>query len=184
MQALDQNYTHSEIEFDKMRELMVRSYLVDRKPFNWRLAMAENWYYASRYLEQIEYFNERVHLWRDESGNLLAFLIRDSVLPIPRWITSSRDLEDEMFAWAEAHWGGEKSEIRTMVYDWDVQRQQLLKKRGYENKGAIEDVRIYDLSREHSGAEPGTRIQVRLNGGRGTMEAAVWLLRIGCGVLH
>ena len=147
MQALDQNYTHSEIEFDKMRELMVRSYLVDRKPFNWRLAMAENWYYASRYLEQIEYFNERVHLWRDESGNLLAFLIRDSVFTYPQVDYQHRDLEDEMFAWAEAHWGGEKSEISTLVYDWDVQRQQLLKKRGYENKGAIEDVRIYDLTR-------------------------------------
>jgi len=149
MPSHDHNYTHSEAEFDAMRELMVRSYLVDRKPFNWRMAYAENWHYASRYLEPIEYFIERAHLWHVESGNLLAFLMRDSVFIYPQLDYDQRHLEDEMFAWAEAHWGNEKSEIRTMVYDWDLDRQRLLEKRGYENKGAIEDVRMYDLSKHY-----------------------------------
>ena len=37
------NYTHSEIEFEEMRDLLVKSYLVNKKPLNWRLAIAENW---------------------------------------------------------------------------------------------------------------------------------------------
>ena len=49
----DVDYTHSEAEFEEMRLLLVKSYAVSRKPFNWRLAMAENWNYASRYLEPL-----------------------------------------------------------------------------------------------------------------------------------
>jgi hypothetical protein len=33
-----------------MRELLVESYATSHKPRNWRLALLENWYYASRYI--------------------------------------------------------------------------------------------------------------------------------------
>ncbi|MCJ7695588.1 MAG: GNAT family N-acetyltransferase [Anaerolineaceae bacterium] len=174
------DYTHSEAEFDAMRELMVRSYLVNRRPFNWRLAMAENWNYASLYLEPIEYFIERVHLWRGKDEALAGFLIHDYDMTCPQVDYQHRDLEDEMFAWTEAHWGGEKSEINTMVYDWDVERQDLLQKRGYENKGAIEDVRIYDLNLNYPEVElpPGFRFGSMAEGiqaaERVALENSVW----------
>ena len=143
------NYTHSEIEFEEMRDLLVKSYLVSRKPLNWRLAIAENWNHASRYLEPIEYFTSRTHLWKNDVGELVSFLIRDNFLTYLQVDYRYRYLEAEMLDWAERNWAGDKAQINTMVYDWDIERQKLLTQRGYENRGAIEDVRIYDLNRSY-----------------------------------
>jgi ribosomal protein S18 acetylase RimI-like enzyme len=149
MAMRDTDYTHSEAEFKEMRELLAQSYLVSRKPLNWRLAMAENWNYASRYLEPIEYFASRVHLWRSDTGKLISFLIRDSSLIYLQVDYSHRDAEARMADWAERHWAGNNTRIGTMVYDWDIERQRLLAQRRYENHGAIEDVRIFDLFRAY-----------------------------------
>ncbi len=143
------NYTHTEEEFEEMRFLLTESYRLSRRPLNWRLAMAENWNHASRYLEPLEYFTSRAHLWRRDEGKLAGFLIRDNFLVYPQVRYDCRNLEAEMFDWAENNWGGEKAQINTMVYDWDCERQKLLTQRGYENHGAIEDVRIYDLARTY-----------------------------------
>ena len=149
MKVHEIDYTHREVEFDEMRNLLVTSYLESRKPLNWRLAMAENWNYGSRYLEPLEYFTSRAHLWRNDAGELVGFLIRDDFLIYPQVHYGYRHLVDAMLDWAECNWGGEKAQINTMVYDWDGQRQKLLSQCGYENRGAIEDVRIYDLSRKY-----------------------------------
>jgi hypothetical protein len=114
--VIDIDYTHSDAEFEEMLELLIAGYLASRKPFNWRLAMAENWNYASRYLEPIEYFTSRVHLWRDASGELVSFLIRDYALIYPQVRDGYRFLEPEMFEWAERNW----QQTGTMVYDWDI----------------------------------------------------------------
>lgn len=143
------DYTHSEIEFEEMRDLLVKSYLVSRKPFNWRLAVAENWNHASRYLEPIQYFTSRAHLWKNDIGELVGFLIRDNFLTYLQIDYKHRYLEVEMLDWAERNWAGDKAQIDTIAYDWDTERQKLLKQRGYENRGVIEDVRIYDLTRSY-----------------------------------
>jgi len=46
-----------------------------------------------------------------------------------------------------------------MVHDWDIGRQALLRGKGYQNLGTIEDVRIYDLTRDYPavGLPPGFR---------------------------
>ena len=62
MEIYDIDYTHSEAEIEEMRALLVKSYAMSLKPFNWRLAVAENLIYASRYLEPPEYFTSRGHL--------------------------------------------------------------------------------------------------------------------------
>ena len=91
------DYTHRETEFDEMRNLLVTSYLKSRKPLNWRLAMAENWNYTSRYLEPIEYFTSRAHLRRNDAGELVSFLIRDNFLIYPQFHNTCRYIEVEMF---------------------------------------------------------------------------------------
>jgi hypothetical protein len=80
MEFYAKNYTHSEAEIEEMRALLVKSYAESFKPFNWRLAVTENWIYASRYSEPLEYFTSRVHLWRNVSGELVAFVIRGTNL--------------------------------------------------------------------------------------------------------
>ncbi len=154
------DYTHSETEFEEMRELLVKSYLVSRKPFNLRLAVIENWNHGSRFLEPVEYFTSRIHLWRDEQGDLAGFLIRGNTLTSLQIDYNHRYLEAEMLDWAERHWAGDQGQIRAFVFDWDTERQKLLEQRGYEKGEAVEDVRIYDLARPTPEASlpPGFRI--------------------------
>jgi hypothetical protein len=140
------DYTHSEAEIEELRAFLVKSYAVNLRPFNWRLAVTENWIYASRYLEPPEYFTSRVHLWRNDSGELVAFVIRGVNFINLQIDYEYRSLEAGVFDWAEHHLWGNQGPISTMVYDWDVDRQKLLAGRGYQNLGAIEDVRIYDLN--------------------------------------
>jgi mycothiol synthase len=174
------DYTHSETEFEEMRDLLVKSYLASRKPFNWRLAMAENWNHASRYLEPVEYFTSRAHLWRNDAGELVSFLIRYYSLVYLQVHYGYRHLEFEMVDWAERNWLGDKKQINTMVYDWDIERQKLLAQRGYENHGAIEDVRIFDLTRIYPEVNlpPGFRITSLAEYGdpeaRIDLENSVW----------
>jgi ribosomal protein S18 acetylase RimI-like enzyme len=142
----DYAYSHSPAEFAELRELLICSYTVSRTPLNWRLAMLENWYYASRYLEPVEYFTSRVHLWRAASGQLVSFLIRYynmtylQVLPVYRW------LEDPMLDWAEQNWPENKAQIDTLAYEYDHERLAHLKERNYQDQGLVEYVRIYDLA--------------------------------------
>jgi hypothetical protein len=142
----DVDTTHSEAEFEEMRDLLTRSYSVSKKPLNWRLAMTENWSYGSRYSEPHEYFTSRVHLWRNAAGELVSFIIRGNSMYHLQVDYEVRHLEDRMINWAECNWAGDKTQLETMVYDWDIERQKLLTQRGYENLGPIEDVRIYDLA--------------------------------------
>jgi mycothiol synthase len=149
MKIYDSDYNHGEEEWDEMRNLLIESHKTIRKPFNWRLALFENWLYASRYLEPPEYFLRRVHLWRNESGKLVAFLIRGNISLHLQMHPDFRHLEKNMLDWAEQNWFGDKPEMELMVYDWDTERQALLAQRGFDNHGAVEDVRTYDLSREY-----------------------------------
>ncbi len=148
MQIHDSDYIHSPAEIEEMSDLLVKSYAVSRKPFNWRLALFENWIYGSRFLEPPEYFISRVHLWRNESGGLAAFVIRGQNNTHYQIDYGYRNIEAEVFDWAECHLLDNKKQISTMVYDWDAERQKLLAGRGYQNRGAVEDLRIYDLARE------------------------------------
>jgi hypothetical protein len=87
-----------------------------------------------------------VHLWRNASGQLVAFVVRGTNFSNIQVDYEYRFLESEIFEWIEQHPFGDNRQISTMVYDWDTDRQTLLTKRGYQNLGPIEDVRIYDLA--------------------------------------
>jgi hypothetical protein len=103
-QVTDCDYTHRQTEFEEMLELLVNSYATSTAPFNWRLAMLENWNHASRYLEPLEYFTRRVHLWRNDTGRLVSFLIRDHDTTHLQVHPAYRFLEAGMLEWAEQHW--------------------------------------------------------------------------------
>ncbi len=135
--------------------------------------MAENWNYASRYLEPLAYFTSRVHLWRNVKGELASYLIRDNFLTYLQIQYPYRDLESEMFDWAERNWAGENNQINTLVYDWDKKRQTLLAQRGYENRGAIEDVRIYDLSMTYPEVQLPVNFQITSLADFGNFQARI-----------
>jgi ribosomal protein S18 acetylase RimI-like enzyme len=140
------DYTHSPVEIEEMRCVLLKSYESGIKPFNWRLALLENWIFGSRYLEPLEYFTSRVQLWRNKPGELVAFVIRGANYTNLQIDPDYRFLENDIFEWAEHHPLNQKTGVTTMVYDWDIQRQELLSRRGYRNQGASEDLRIFDLN--------------------------------------
>jgi mycothiol synthase len=146
--ARDVPYSHTGVEIAEIQALLIKSYGVSLKPFNWRPAVFENWVYASRFLEPPEYFTKRVHLWRADTGGLVACVIRGTHLTNVQISYDYRFLENEVFMWAEENLLDQKPVI-TMVYDWDMERQALLTDRGYRNEGEIEDVRIYDLTQNY-----------------------------------
>jgi len=180
MTIQDYDYTHSQAEFDEMCELLVHSYTVSIKPFNWRLALIENWNYASRYLEPLAYFTSSVHLWRNGTGALVGFLLRYYDKTHLQIHPDYRFLEARMLDWAERNWGKEKAHIRTGAYDHDTQRQRLLAQRGYEDLGVGEHVRIYDLTRTVPEAflPPGFRFATLAElgdyAGRISLENSTW----------
>lgn len=155
----DEPYSHTEAEIAEVQALLIKSYGVSLKPFNWRSAVFENWIYASRFLEPPEYFTKRVHLWRADAGELAAGVIRGTHFTNVQISYDYRFLENEIFRWAEENPLDQKPVI-TMVYDWDEERQALLTDRGYRNEGEIEDVRIYNLTQNYPQAAlpPGYRI--------------------------
>lgn len=154
-------YTHTDEEFEEMRSLLTQSYVEDHRPRNWRLALAENWNMGSRLLEPRDYFTSRVRLWREDDGELAGFLIHGNRLVHPEVRYVNSDLVDEMLAWAEVNWANEDNQVSVMAYDWDRDRQGLLKKRGYRNQKRIEGVRIYDLQRSYPEPELPDQFRIR-----------------------
>jgi ribosomal protein S18 acetylase RimI-like enzyme len=143
----DLDYTHSQEELDESRELSLLSYTASHKPRNWRVALLENWSYASRYMEPVAYFTDSVHLWRNEANELVGYLIRYYDKTYPQVHPEYQFLEDEMWEWAEQHWSGEDARIVTVAFDYDTTRTELLVQRGYQKTGETDLVHIHDLSR-------------------------------------
>lgn len=175
----DYGYTHSEAEFEEMRELLVKSYAVSRKPLNWRLALIENWNYASRYLEPPEYFTDNVHLWRNDAGELVSFLVHYYDTTYLQVLPEYRFLESAMLEWAEYYWA-ENGGIETIAFDYDTERQQLLEKRGYTREEVAAYMRVYDLKKMYAEPvlPPGFHIATLADVGnyadRIALENAIW----------
>lgn len=148
MKVQHASFANSDTELEEMRELLIRSYAADHRPFNWRLSLFENWYFASQYLEPPEYFTNRAQLWRNEQGRLVGFIIRYYSSTHLQILPDHRFLEEEMLAWAERHWSGEKQCLQTHAFQHDRYRQSLLAQRGYKDRGVSAYIRVYDLQKE------------------------------------
>ena len=121
-------------------------------------------------------------IWHVFYNGLVSFLIRDydtthlQVHPVYRF------LEASMLDWAEQHWAGDKARTlcETLAYDHDTERQTRLAQRGYQDLGAVEDVRIYDLDKPYpepvlpSGFSIATLQENGDHAGRIALENAIW----------
>jgi ribosomal protein S18 acetylase RimI-like enzyme len=144
----DYVYTHSPIEFDKMRCLIQDSYSASLRPLNWRLAMLENWNYTSAPRYPHQYFTSRAHLWRESQGRLAGCLIRYYDTVFPQIHPQDPALEDQMLAWAEENWFYYEGFLKTTALENDQDRKALLERRGYIDRGVHSHTRIYDLARD------------------------------------
>jgi ribosomal protein S18 acetylase RimI-like enzyme len=139
-------YTFSDAEFEEMWQLLIDSYAITGRPHNWPFAELENWRYAT-WDEPPAYFVDRVHLWRNEAGELIGFCNRYYETTNLQVHPEYRFVEATMLDWAERNWGGEEARIETRAYEYDTERQALLVQRGYEDLGTGANVHEYDVSR-------------------------------------
>lgn len=176
----DCEYQHTEAEFCEMRELILDSYAASHKPVNWRLGLFENWNYTSSARRPRKYFTSRAQLWRNDSGELVGFLIRyyDTIHLQVR--PDFRCVEDAMLQWAEENWFFYEGFVKVMAYDHDQERRRLLARRQYHDLGRASYLRIYDLSREypHASIQAGFAITTQADHNdiakRSMCERLVW----------
>ena len=165
MNIRDDNYTHSETEFQEMWALLRESSVMVAKPLNWLFARLEDWKYggnSKRVKSDPSFFVKNVHLWRNDEKKLVGFCISEyggnsiylQIHP------QDRGLEEAMYNWIQANWAQEKAYIETYAYDYDTTRQQVLTRLGYQDCGDNGYLRKYDVSQDYPAAtlEPGFSI--------------------------
>jgi ribosomal protein S18 acetylase RimI-like enzyme len=160
MKITDHDYTFSDAAFKEIWQFLVDSYSIAGKLHNWSIAELENWLYAT-WDEPPAYFIERLHLWRDESGELIGFCTFYHEMTFLQVHPQVRFIESDMLDWAERSWGGERALIETQAYQYDAERKKLLVQRGYQDMGADSNLHVYDLSRPYPALDlpPGFRIE-------------------------
>lgn len=150
MEIYDHKYTHSDSEFGELWNLLIESYGITGKPYNWLFGRLENWKYANP--EKLEaFFADNVHLWRNESCELVGFCISEygndkihlQIHPDYRFV------EADMLSWIEHSWAKGKESIEVFAYQCDTDRQKLLKQSGYEDLGDDGYMRKYDISKPY-----------------------------------
>jgi mycothiol synthase len=153
-------YTFSDTEFKEMWQLLIDCYSITGKLHSWPFAELENWHYAT-WDEPPEYFMDRVHLWRNEAGELVGFCTFYHETTYLQVHPEYRFIEAGMLDWVERNWGGEGARIETHAYQYDSERKKLLVQRGYEDLGAAGNMHVYDISRPYPVLDlpPGFRIE-------------------------
>ena len=144
----DCDYTFSDAEFEEMWQLLIECYSIAGKLHSWPFAELENWHYAT-WDEPPEYFMDRVHLWRNEAGELIGFCTFYHETTFLQVHPEYRFIEAGMLDWAELNWGGKEARIETHAYQYDSERKKLLMQRGYEDLGAAANVHVYDISKPY-----------------------------------
>jgi len=116
-----------------MRNLLIESYRIYKKPLNWWIGRLDNWRFAGytqKIREELTYYQKNAHLWRKDNKDLVGFFISENgkeyfELQIH---PSYRFLEDEMLQWTIEHWARGKKQIVTNIYACDRSRIRLLEK--------------------------------------------------------
>ncbi len=140
MKVYHKPYSGYKKEYFEMRDLLVESYRISKKPLNWWIGRLDNWRFASfinKLEENPKYFQENAHLWRNEKGELIGFFISEDgksyfeIQVHPEY----RFIEKEMLEWILENWAQTKEKIVTCIYSLNEDRIKLLTELGFENNG-------------------------------------------------
>ena len=167
-----------ERDYQRIREPLVRCYGLNQTMHCWGLERLDWWRYcihAAGELNGERAWESEVRLWEIEDGELVGVVHpeggigavrndRDVFLEIH---PGYRHLEDEMLAWAEAvHLarrppGRRPWRLNATIYDYDVERAEVLARRGYRHVGLVAYKRRCDLHRPIPAGQlpPGYTIQ-------------------------
>ena len=128
-------YRH-ETDFKKVWNLLVDTYPVTPPGFNWEIRRWEGWCFHNEPQKQHSW--DKIHLWETADGRLVGVVqpegSGDAYLQLH---PDFRFLEDDLMAWAEANLAvpeGDKQRLGIFAYGYDLPRQRLLAKRGFEKQ--------------------------------------------------
>jgi mycothiol synthase len=127
---------HHETDFNRVRDFLIATYPLTPVGFNWEIRRWEGWCLHREQFKQPPW--DKVHLWETENRQLVGVAhpegSGDAHLQLH---PDFRGIEEEMMAWAEANLAGledDKRRLDIFVNEYDVPRQRLLEKRGYEKQ--------------------------------------------------
>lgn len=126
----------SDADFWRVRKLLVETYSCTPLGFNWDVRRWDGARFHHATPDWATRFAGRVQMWETDGGQLVGVVNPegegDAYLQVH---PDFRSLEPEMVAWAEEHLSRPNADgrcqLEIFVYDYDAQRQQLLKSRGF-----------------------------------------------------
>jgi len=117
-------------DFAAVRSLLLAAFPITPPGLNWEIRRWEGWRF---YHESGELITEDpIRVWETE-GRVVAIVHGDGGGdPVLQVHPDFRDLEDAMFSWAESAFAGDGPErLSTHVFDHDLARARLLRRRGW-----------------------------------------------------
>ena len=136
-----------EEDYQRVRELLVESYALSGKLHNWGIDCWDWFRYNVKVFEEISgerRWEQDVRLWETDAGKLAGVALLEAGGELSLQVhPDQRGIEGEMLAWAEARHGAARPcdaddrPLSLFVYDFDRERQALLRHRGYENLGHV-----------------------------------------------
>jgi mycothiol synthase len=133
-----------EADYQRVRELLTRSYGIIGTMHNWGVDCWDWFRYNGKVFEEIansRSWEREVGLWETDGGEIVGVVIPDGGDVFLQVHPHYRHIEEEMLGWAErGHQadrasGADKWPLSVYVYEFDQERQALLKGRGYTNLG-------------------------------------------------
>ncbi len=121
----------------RLRQLLIDSYGIMGREFNWETRRWEGNYWCTTDSERADpAWGAHTHIWETAEGAIIGAVIPDGPGDIALQIHPHyRDLEDDMLDWAEQHLAERKAdgqrELMAWAFDWDAARQSRLTSRGY-----------------------------------------------------
>lgn len=145
-----------EADYERIRHLLIESYTLTDRQFNWQLDRLETMRFAGHAQEELSgarLWPREIRLWEAEGGKLVGAVLNegpgDFYLQVhPHY----RHIEDEMLGWLEgdARLGlpaeAAAGVVRVYAGAGDAVRAALLVRRGYSDLGAVEAFRTRSLS--------------------------------------
>lgn len=139
----------------RLRQLLIDSYARMGREFNWETRRWEGSYWCARDVDLADpLWGARTTIWETPAGALVGAAIPDGPGDVALQVHPDyRALEDALLDWAEEHIArttdSGQRELIAWAFDWDVERQQRLARRGH----AIRDTWFWH-HRRRAVAEP------------------------------
>jgi ribosomal protein S18 acetylase RimI-like enzyme len=128
-------------DYQLIRKLLIDSYAITGTMHNWGIDVLDWFRFNGKVEEEISNsrsWERQVRLWETDNDKLVGVVILDGEDMLPQIHPNYRQIEEEMFGWAEQlHQANRSTEavswpLSVYVYEYDEERQTLLRNRGYK----------------------------------------------------